>query len=190
MCMGGSGSTSAKSLRQSQLGVARRNVSTSRVAGYDLQKAGWYAGDKFVTDKSETNKDWNYGKGVKYGKPVKCVGRRISEVKDGATRSKTVADMSQPTGMTQANPLMPAQPTYAKKTVTQTYREAAYNPRMEDNANQRVAVDDGSTARKKSRVARSAVANANVQSRFSGKRSRSGGLKITTASSGVQVPGA
>lgn len=57
--------------------------------------------------------------------------------------------------------------------------------RMAKNAQQRTAVDDGSTARKKARAARSNVANANTQSRFASKRSRS--LRIDTA--GSQVSG-
>ena len=70
---------------------------------------------------------------------------------------------------------------------TQTYTDS-YVARMDKNANQRVAVDDGSQARRKSRSARSSVANANTQSRVSGKRPK-GGLRISTSMSGVQVPG-
>jgi hypothetical protein len=72
-------------------------------------------------------------------------------------------------------------------TSTQTYKEAEWKAQMAKNALQSAAVNDGSKARIKSRGARSAVANVNQNSRFSGKRPKTGSLRIDT--SGAQVSG-
>lgn len=69
-------------------------------------------------------------------------------------------------------------------TQKQVYADASWTPEMADKALNRTATKDESTARKKTRAARSAVANTKTSSKVRAKKQS--GLRISTA--GVQVP--